>query len=416
MKFRMCLKVFASALVVWCGGVILIHVVSGDKSVEKDTPLPLLSLGKWKNCVIPSDVDRLCDVNRTEETASPSCPLQELSQDCSLPKQLHGYDKPADEEEMRFPLAFGLKMHTAPEQLLRAIYRPHNVYCIHVDKKADDAVFRVMTSIASCFPNVILTDRVSFVYLSYDSIRVELRTMACALQSTVAWKYYLNLAGQEFPLRTNLEIIRILTILNGTNDIESFPMPRWFRHRFTFKHEVKDGKLVKTSAPKDPPPFEAQVRKGTQYGAFSRAFVATIFYDDVAKSILDYFKDASDPDESVWATINSLPWIPGGYKTHVIHSPKNEHISRAVAWKRKDRYQCRGQYVREVCICTQTDLPWLLEQPNLFANKFRHDMDSRPAMCLEALVDQRARSRDVLINRSYLESLSHVNNKFGKPS
>ena len=33
------------------------------------------------------------------------------------------------------------------------------------------------------------------------------------------WKYYINLTGQEFPLRTNLELVRIANIFNGSNDI-----------------------------------------------------------------------------------------------------------------------------------------------------------------------------------------------------
>jgi uncharacterized membrane protein HdeD (DUF308 family) len=34
------------------------------------------------------------------------------------------------------------------------------------------------------------------------------------------WKYFINLTGQEFPLRTNYELVKILKIYNGSNDIE----------------------------------------------------------------------------------------------------------------------------------------------------------------------------------------------------
>ena len=37
---------------------------------------------------------------------------------------------------------------------------------------------------------------------------------------TANWKYLLNLASTEFPLRTNYELARILKIFNGANDIE----------------------------------------------------------------------------------------------------------------------------------------------------------------------------------------------------
>ena len=34
-----------------------------------------------------------------------------------------------------------------------------------------------------------------------------------------SWKYFINLTGQEFPLRTNLELIQILKSYNGGNAI-----------------------------------------------------------------------------------------------------------------------------------------------------------------------------------------------------
>lgn len=34
------------------------------------------------------------------------------------------------------------------------------------------------------------------------------------------WNYLINIAGQSFPLRTNEEIVAILGLYNGTNDIE----------------------------------------------------------------------------------------------------------------------------------------------------------------------------------------------------
>ena len=35
------------------------------------------------------------------------------------------------------------------------------------------------------------------------------------------WKYYINLASEAFPLKTNAELVEILKIYNGANDIES---------------------------------------------------------------------------------------------------------------------------------------------------------------------------------------------------
>ena len=39
------------------------------------------------------------------------------------------------------------------------------------------------------------------------------------------WKYVLNLCGQDFPLKTNLEIVRSLKALRGYNNLETVAMP-----------------------------------------------------------------------------------------------------------------------------------------------------------------------------------------------
>lgn len=38
--------------------------------------------------------------------------------------------------------------------------------------------------------------------------------------STAPWKYIVNLTGQEFPLKNNLELTRILKTLNGANLVD----------------------------------------------------------------------------------------------------------------------------------------------------------------------------------------------------
>ena len=59
---------------------------------------------------------------------------------CTRLRRVRGYDRwPVKSEEKQFPLAFGIKMQEDAamlDRLLRAVWRPHNVYVIHVDTKA----------------------------------------------------------------------------------------------------------------------------------------------------------------------------------------------------------------------------------------------------------------------------------------
>ncbi|KAK7505894.1 hypothetical protein BaRGS_00002616 [Batillaria attramentaria] len=150
-----------------------------------------------------------------------------------------------------------------------------------------------------------------------------------------------------------------------------------------------------------------QIRKGgSAYGAFSRAFVTSVLTNHAAHSIIQWFNDTYAPEENVWATISSLPWIPGGYPIDVRHD-RNQHASRAVAFQ-WDAYTCKGEYQRGVCVFTKADLPWLMQRPHLVANKFMAEKDQDVLDCLEETLFRRARARAVSVDQSYSENLPHV--------
>ena len=105
------------------------------------------------------------------------------------------------------------------ERLLRAIYRPQNIYCFHLDKKAPLETRRALLAISACFKNVFVSKKsyevtwgtISIVYAELECMREVLKYRS--------WRYFINLTGQEYPLKTNLEIVRILKAYNGTNDV-----------------------------------------------------------------------------------------------------------------------------------------------------------------------------------------------------
>jgi len=128
------------------------------------------------------------------------------------------------EEEERFPIAYSIlvfKDIQQVEKLLRTIYRPQNVYCIHSDTKANKDFRKAIQSIAGCFENVFISSR-SFNVV-WGTMGVLLPEITCMrdLWKHKTWKYFINLTGQEFPLRTNNELVKILKIYRGANDMES---------------------------------------------------------------------------------------------------------------------------------------------------------------------------------------------------
>jgi len=62
-------------------------------------------------------------------------------------------------------------------------------------------------------------------------LQADIDCMKDHLAHEVRWHYVINLPGQAYPLRTPEEMIDILRIYNGTNDIEGIHR-RMYRDRF----------------------------------------------------------------------------------------------------------------------------------------------------------------------------------------
>lgn len=130
---------------------------------------------------------------------------------------------PVTAEEEEFPIAFSLLVFKDMEQverLLRAIYRPQNYYCIHIDAKSPSVFRRAVETLASCFENVFISSRsVRVQWGGFSVLEPELICME-ELWKYKKWKYFINLTGQEFPLKTNWDLVKILKAYNGANDLE----------------------------------------------------------------------------------------------------------------------------------------------------------------------------------------------------
>jgi len=107
------------------------------------------------------------------------------------------------------------------ERLLRAIYRPQNTYCISLDHSAAPAVQAVVRAISACFDNVFLpVQLIDVEWGKYSLLEAELVCMEELLLRYKKWKYFINLTGQEFPLKSNLALVKILSVYNGANNLE----------------------------------------------------------------------------------------------------------------------------------------------------------------------------------------------------
>ncbi|XP_037536007.1 beta-1,3-galactosyl-O-glycosyl-glycoprotein beta-1,6-N-acetylglucosaminyltransferase [Nematolebias whitei] len=309
---------------------------------------------------------------------------------------------PLSKEEEDFPLAFSMVVHHKVqnfERLLRAIYAPQNIYCVHVDKKSKPSVTAAIQAIVSCFPNVFLVSQaVDVVYAGWPRVQADLNCMADLYYASTKWKYFINLCGQDFPLKTNLEMVRMLRSLRGSNSLESENMPAEKRWRISNVHQIINGMVKRTNKLKDPPPFNLPIKSGNAYIVVTRGFVRSVLEDTRIGTLTEWFKDTYSPDEFLWATIQRIPGVPGSKWPNPKYDQSDVNaLARLVKWQwhegsdKQALYpECQGNHIRSICVYGAGDLQWLLQNQHLFANKFDTETDPVAVYCLERYLRHKA--------------------------
>ncbi|XGW19166.1 hypothetical protein V3C99_003191, partial [Haemonchus contortus] len=150
---------------------------------------------------------------------------------CDAIKRWFDFFPVLSEEEHRFPLAYAMLVHkdvTQVMMLLSAIYQPQNQFCVAVDGNADETFWQVMKAVSHCYPNIRVLKAKRIEWCSYEILEAIFGCVMRLANSTADWKYMQILSGVDAPLKTNLEMVRILTALNGSFNTEIAPF-EWYR-------------------------------------------------------------------------------------------------------------------------------------------------------------------------------------------
>jgi hypothetical protein len=351
-----------------------------------------------------------------KKVIKPEGDLKQLAKDCvNFCKGYHM--NPVNEEEASFPIAFNILMHTDVEQievLLRAIYRPQNIYCIHIDQKSSPSIVEAIQAISNCLTNVfIVSKRERVVYAGFSRLQADINCMSDLTKTQTQWKYLINIAGQSFPLKTNAEMVKVLKIYNGANDIEGIYGHRVLKSRFQNEWiesgiETAKPSMKKTGELNPPTPYDIDIVRGSAYGIFSRKFVEYLLNDPKPRSLLFWSRKTWSPDEHYWATLHhtySNPHLkpPGGYSGMPNEKP---WLAVYAAWGGVDK--CHGQWRHGVCVFGVGDLPNLLKRREFFANKFYIDSQPLALECLANWLEHKVKCPPPFDDK-YYKSLPFIN-------
>uniref|UniRef100_A0A8C9Z4D6 Beta-1,3-galactosyl-O-glycosyl-glycoprotein beta-1,6-N-acetylglucosaminyltransferase 3 n=1 Tax=Sander lucioperca TaxID=283035 RepID=A0A8C9Z4D6_SANLU len=322
-----------------------------------------------------------------------------VTKDCPSYIENRGFiTVPLSQEEKDFPIAYSMVIHEKIEmfeRLLRAVYTPQNIYCVHVDQKSSKEFLKAVEAIVSCFSNVFVASKLErVVYASWSRVQADLNCMKDLLNSHVQWRYLLNTCGTDFPIKTNGEMVQALKALHGRNSLESEATNDYKKSRWQYHFNVTNT-VIKTNVRKSPPPISSPMFTGNAYFVVTRAFVKHVMQDREVQQLLEWERDTYSPDEHLWATLQRMPSVPGSMPTNIKYDMSDMHaLARVVKWSylagdMKDGapyYPCTGTYRRAVCVYGVGDLPWLLKQQQLFANKFDPEVDDIAIRCMESVL------------------------------
>ena len=322
-------------------------------------------------------------------------------------------------EEESFPLAYILVVYTNVRQVLRllkVIYRPQNLYCIHPDARQGIDFLEPFLHISDCLSNVFVASKLERVYYEHHTIfDAQLNCMQDLLKfGTSRWKYVINLCGRELPLMTNREIVQSLMKLNGSSAIISYEVPKTDWKRLVYKvapDNIMERIYLTVVGYNDytftwnklgPVPFGIKIYKGGSYMANSRVFVSFFLTNETAIAFREYMKDVKIPEEHFYASLYRLPDVPGGHPKKGITVP---HVYKCVWLNKPTHPVCRGRNYHDICIVSSGDLPLIYSQGvdghTFFFNKHFMEMDHIVMDCMEQrLVEQNRREyeNDCLAN------------------
>ncbi|XP_064643375.1 beta-1,3-galactosyl-O-glycosyl-glycoprotein beta-1,6-N-acetylglucosaminyltransferase 3-like isoform X2 [Lineus longissimus] len=346
------------------------------------------------------------------------------TRDCPSFIQERGYImKPLSQEENDFPIAYSMLMYKDVEQaerLLRAVYMPQNVYCLHVDLDSPKSVREAMHGIAGCLPNVFIASKL--IKVNWGTVSVLEADLNCMedLLKFKRWKYFINLTGQEMPLLSNRQIVRVLKALNGSNDVDASVKRRNVR-RTKYEHMAWFGLpsiTMMTFRLKPPPPRDIVLAKGSVHIVAKRGYVQYVIHDPLSKEFREWLRDTWIPDETFFSSLNHNPKlnVPGSYLGEPETDPiKKPYIARLKNWGQWpfDYGPCLGKWVHGICIPGIRDIAKFKDAHELIVNKFHQDFDFLTLDCIEELQFNRTISSaqpNFQFNDSYYRQLTYVRN------
>jgi Core-2/I-Branching enzyme len=287
---------------------------------------------------------------------------------------LKGKLAPITPKRKEISIAYFILLHRFPEQfkrLFKAIYHPNNHYLIHVDRKSSTSFFNEIEMFLRNFPNTYLMESKNVVWGGYSMVQSELDGMNYLLGLNLNWDFFINLSGQDFPLKSQAYIHDFLAMNSKSSFLkiadQATERPDTM-NRVENYFEKDDTGFPKMSYKRrflrDVTPYI-----GGQWMILTRDCCEFICKSSEVKRFEDFYLHTLIADESFFQTVIMNTSFSGT----IINDDK-----RAIIWIPDGTIKLRPKTF------TKADLDFLLTGDNLFARKFDENVDSSILRSLES--------------------------------
>ena len=229
-------------------------------------------------------------------------------------------------------IAYFLLVHRYPAQfkrLFKAIYAPGNQYVIHVDKSSGADLAQDIAAFLAPYSDVEILEPRDALWGGYSLVEAELRGMARLLEMDSAWTHYINLSGQDFPLKGQDYIRQFFAANPGKQFIRALDQRRErpdTMNRLSHLFVEEDGKMTATGVARPYLP-DATPFIGTQWKAVTRSFCEFVCHDPRTDRFKTFYRNSFIADEAFFQTVimNSgdqgivmnddlrmIDWVPDG--------------------------------------------------------------------------------------------------------
>jgi len=263
-------------------------------------------------------------------------------------------------------IAYLILVHRFPKQfkrLFKAIYDQENYYLIHLDKKAESKTRADVEEFLADYPNAYTLESKNVVWGGYSMVQAELNGMKYLLDINATWDFFINLSGQDFPLKSQESIRDYLSQHRGNNFIkianQAFERPETMNRIENYFEETENGfsgTPYKRAYLEDIVPYI-----GGQWMILTRDCCEFICNSKEIVKFEKYYQNTLIADESFFQTVI----MNTSFKGKVINDDK-----RAIIWIPDGDIKLRPKTF------TMSDLAFLSTGDNLFARKFDDNVDA----------------------------------------